>query len=353
MNLSLWVLFPPFCTGSLGNSREPKNFAEWSGNCASCGKRIQPMQGIFCASFSFSRGPFPPCGKTWCANGYVPKTLVSFYTYEPEDDDGFVWLKKRDEKRFHTARNGDNLLTHFQCDLCVFRNVHKRDPTRLTGDELAMCCYRSANLAALWSREPGTVSSNLRLIKRAVDYGSALNHRSPFPDLGPMPLEEITGHGVAATVLLASKEPGKYHVDHSQYELVPKYRSAFSSVWQAGCSGAGFSVSTGRNKSGQSVLLTLCPTESEWYKRVDTGLKKRTGQDIRSQLGFSIEVMLVMLERMESRYTTLTEGDDRDDVLGAMTYACISYCNALRGNEGFKCDLGGLATTCQKRSQPS
>jgi hypothetical protein len=29
-------------------------------------------------------------------------------------------------------------------------------------------------------------------------------------------------------------------------------------------------------------------------------------------------------------------------VLGAMAYAVVQYCNTLRGNEGFKLDLGGL-----------
>jgi hypothetical protein len=36
--------------------------------------------------------------------------------------------------------------------------------------------------------------------------------------------------------------------------------------------------------------------------------------------------------------------DDKDDVLGAMVmvYVVLLYSNALRANEGFKMDLGGL-----------
>ena len=30
---------------------------------------------------------------------------MTFFTYEPEDDDGFTWVKKGDEKRFKVARN--------------------------------------------------------------------------------------------------------------------------------------------------------------------------------------------------------------------------------------------------------
>jgi hypothetical protein len=66
------------------------------------------------------------------------------------------------------------------------------------------------------------------------------------------------------------------------------------------------------------------------------------GQDVRPQLGFSIEVMLVMVGRLERLWRELQDGDEKDDVIGALAYAVVSYCNALRGNEGFSLDLGGL-----------
>ena len=66
------------------------------------------------------------------------------------------------------------------------------------------------------------------------------------------------------------------------------------------------------------------------------------GQDLRSQLGFSIQVVKVMMRRLEEMWIGLPPGEEKDDVLGAIVYALVSYCNALRGNEGFKMDLGGL-----------
>ena len=66
------------------------------------------------------------------------------------------------------------------------------------------------------------------------------------------------------------------------------------------------------------------------------------GQDVRSQLGFSIQVMKVMMKRLEQLWIDSPPGEEKDDVLGAIAYSVISYCNALRGNEGFKMDLGGL-----------
>jgi hypothetical protein len=79
--------------------------------------------------------------------------MLLYFTYEPEDDDGCVWFKKGDKLRFKVARNGDNLITHFHCELCVFRNCHLEDPNDSVSDSLTLCAYRRANLDASWSRE--------------------------------------------------------------------------------------------------------------------------------------------------------------------------------------------------------
>jgi hypothetical protein len=156
------------------------------------------MDGVFCGNFCFSRGPFRLCRKVWCAGYYTPRKMVTFFTYEPEDEDGFTWIKKGDEKRFKVARNGDNLLTPFQCELCVFRNLHLREPARTQTDELALCDYRRANLDAFWSRERSTVSSNRLWIKRGAELNQAMDHQSTYPALGPMPLEDLAGYGIAS-----------------------------------------------------------------------------------------------------------------------------------------------------------
>jgi hypothetical protein len=71
---------------------------------------------------------------------------------------------------------------------------------------------------ALWSRERSTVRENLRLMKKALDYNEATNQPLSYPQLGPMPLRDVTGHSVAIQVVLASREKGRYHDDHQQYE---------------------------------------------------------------------------------------------------------------------------------------
>jgi hypothetical protein len=36
----------------------------------------------------------------------------------------------QDKHNYRKARNGDFLMCAFQCDLCHFRNIQKRDPGR-------------------------------------------------------------------------------------------------------------------------------------------------------------------------------------------------------------------------------
>jgi hypothetical protein len=71
-------------------------------------------------------------------------------------------------------------------------------------------------------------------------------------------------------------------------------------------------------------------------------MKKRIGQDVWPQLGFSVEVMLALLTRLEERWMALPNGNLKDDTLGALAYSSLLFTNALRGNEGFKLELSGL-----------
>ena len=53
---------------------------------------------------------------------------ISFQLAEPENDAGLVWKKRSNEGRFMMARDGDMLVSPFQCDICWFRNFTLRDP---------------------------------------------------------------------------------------------------------------------------------------------------------------------------------------------------------------------------------
>jgi hypothetical protein len=90
------------------------------------------------------------------------------------------------------------------------------------GDDLLLCCIRRANLDACWSRERSTVNASRRGVQTCVEHGTATGIINIFPRLGPMPVEDVTGHRVAVYMLLDSLKEGKYFKDHKQYDLIRK-----------------------------------------------------------------------------------------------------------------------------------
>jgi hypothetical protein len=163
----------------------------------------------------------------------------------------------------------------------------------------------------------------------------------PFKALGPMPVEDITGHRAAIHMLLSSLEAGTYSKDYKQFDTIRKMRSGFSNAWGASAKGMLFNISTGK-EDRKKDRLTQCPTDSEWFGKFILGCKKRMGQDVRPQLGLSIEVMKEYMKRLESKWESTTDPEERDLFCAVAAYSVMTYASSLRGNEGFLLDLFGL-----------
>ena len=72
---------------------------------------------------------------------------------ETLDEAGAI-IVEREDLRFRKARAGDMLMVPFQCELCHFRNVYKRDPWPTdTRDTEVLEFMRRAILDSLWARE--------------------------------------------------------------------------------------------------------------------------------------------------------------------------------------------------------
>jgi hypothetical protein len=224
----------------------------------------------------------------------------------------------------------------------VFRNIQKRNPVEgKPTDDLMMCCLRRANLDSLWSREKSTVSTNLKNVRKAIESSERVDMRLPYEPLGPMPIEDRTGHRAAIHMLLCSMEEGAYSKDYKQFETIRKMRSAFSNAWGASARSMLFNVSTGK-EDRKKDRLSQCPTDSEWFGRFNLGCKKRMGQDVRPQLGLSIDVMKEYLDRLNMRWLLATSTKEQDLIGAVGAYSALSYAASLRGNEGFLLDLFGL-----------
>jgi hypothetical protein len=84
-------------------------------------------------------------------------------------EDGETVVMHLQDVRCMEGRNGENLVCPFQCDLCHFRNIKKRDPFAGDLKDLSLLCgIRRAKLDAFWARRPGIVKSNLTLVLRIM-----------------------------------------------------------------------------------------------------------------------------------------------------------------------------------------
>jgi hypothetical protein len=208
----LSLVYPCPYLGMLhGSSGEHLCWTEWKGCCVICRCLLTDGGGVFCGNFSCRRGPWSPCRQAWCGKCYTPLDDGEFPIALPMDEEGVTVRDPEDENSFLQARNGDNLVTPFQCDLCHFWNLMNRDPIHNLAPEIRVLkLIRRANLDALWSREPSTVSGTLLACRQGVRVAASLGFRSNlFRPMGPFPLEDSFGMGAALVMLQQSLQPGR------------------------------------------------------------------------------------------------------------------------------------------------
>jgi hypothetical protein len=176
----------------------------------------------------------------------------------------------------------------------------------------------------------------------SIDHGRATGIVEMFPKMGPMPVKDVTGYRAAVYMLLESMKAGKYHKDHQQFDSIRKLWSTFRNIWGASAEeGASMSFYLGFDDKKKQTISS-CPTLSDWFSRFTLGCKKRMGQDVRPQLGISIEAMHALMLELESQFLEVTIKEERNLIVNAGAYAILTFCCSLRGNETFLLDLAGL-----------
>jgi hypothetical protein len=214
------------------------------------------------------------------------------------DPDGEGIVDEKDAGCFLKARAGDHFMCQFQCDLCHFRNIQRRDPViGNVKDSLSSRCIRRANLDAMWAREPTTVGGNLREIKKVLEKGSVLGYapESLVVPAGPFPLRDDRLMSVASTMMLCSLDAGK-NEPCVQYNTVHPMRSAVSNQWRASLDGQTASVMM---RGTTKLITSTCPTNGEWFERFMLGYHKRVGDVSRPDLAITIKVMVTLMVRCE------------------------------------------------------
>ncbi len=204
MNLHLLVSIFPLVSINPGSSVVPFSWTAWRANCQVCQGLITIGGGIFCVNFSSQHGPWSPCHRAWHGDCYCAMDNGEFPIAKPQDEAG-EWLPKdsKDHKRFLVARDGDNLVTPFQCDICHFVNIMGWEPLdALASDHRMLKCIRRANSDAFWARESRTVRSVLDEAKRGLATASALGFTpAHFRPRGPFPPIDSMGMGIAIVIV--------------------------------------------------------------------------------------------------------------------------------------------------------
>jgi hypothetical protein len=133
-------------------------------------------------------------------------------------------------EQYTHGRDGDSLLTPFECDTCIFRKLrkHSPDPASLRDTRL-LDCIRRVNLDSFWSRASSTVKGNLDRITGALKISQSLGLPGPYYHDGPMSSQDYCGYEIAIQMVDASRRPGKHAKTHTQFETIRKHHSAYAS----------------------------------------------------------------------------------------------------------------------------
>ena len=86
------------------------------------------------------------------------------------------------------AREGNALMTPFECDVCVFRRLRFHDPNfKRQQDFLLLKLIRKATLDAFWSRAWSTVRQNLSKVKMLLEFSKKVEIDGLFTSRKPLP----------------------------------------------------------------------------------------------------------------------------------------------------------------------
>jgi hypothetical protein len=237
----------------------------------------------------------------------------------------------QDENNYKYARKGDNFMCPFQCDLCHYRNLTGKDPgDNFEQDLRLLVAIRRAILDSFWARAESTVGNNFRDLKKFKTIGEEkLGLKTILPEMGPFPLEDTWGIGVAVVILERSMDKGIYR-DTIQFQTARKLRSVFSNVWGASIHSMTRGVMA---RDTMKTFVTKCPTYCLWFERFVKGMHSRMGDDTRPDVAITTTVMVALMNRVNIDYIESNGGRKERFFARAGLMFLSAYLGSLRGEE--------------------
>jgi hypothetical protein len=290
-----------------------------------CDKIHNGMSGLFCVNFAHSRA-------RWAA------PLDRFPHHAPVDEDGFDWGPQEDVTQYTHGRNGDHMVTPFQCDLCIFRNLQRRNPVAGLQDDLLLCFICRVNLDALWGRESTTVASTLRGSRQMVTMWRQVGLTPVFPKIRPYPVADSFGYRVAIAMVLKSLDPGWY-THFQQFESICKLQATYSNIYMASLQGTSSLRSFGGDQAKHYLMDS--PTQSLFFEWFSLGCVRRMGQEARQNWAITLPTIHALLDSLEAEWISELDPSQREMVGMLGAYVTIAFCGSFRGNKVFLVDLFG------------
>lgn len=249
-------------------------------------------------------------------------------------------VDSEEDGRFLHARDGDHLLSAFECDLCNFRNCCGRDPILGNArDSHTMTCIRRASLDRLWARETSTVKANLSRMRR--DYLETLSTTSIvglLPELGNPRLKDRVGMKIAISTLNASLREGR-NTENVQWDTVRKTPTWYRHMYDTGVNYATTAVLGGATKKS---LTSTCPTVGDWFEGFARGCKTRMGVVKIQNEPVTSEIVHALDWIATEEWNAATSEEARERLEDTMSYVLFGFCNGLRGEEVPLISLKGL-----------
>jgi len=234
------------------------------------------------------------------------------------------------------ARDGDHLITPFECDLCVFIKLKNRYPmATCEKDKKLAACIRRVILDAFWSRATTTVGNNLRLVRKLISLPESVGLPAPFLSRGPLPDWDHCGYQLAISMVLYSTQGGRYDKSYTQFDTIRHLRSAFSNFEKTTMTGPDLSMGLNGNptEDHESVTSTI------WFRRFISGCKARMGQVVKPNLALPTQLIVGLANRLLRLCSDQIDKGDKFDLVIFGCYLVVTYVISLRGSEGLMLDL--------------
>jgi hypothetical protein len=206
-------------------------------------------------------------------------------------------------------------------------------------DDAFECMVIRAYLDAFWSRTTTTVQRHLAEVRYMIRYGKAFRF-DPLPPLGPFPLGAHLGMLQAVLVEMRSMEKGQKEDSLVKYGTARKIRSTQTVLWESSpLSGADITLSTGSVKG--RYVATMCPSESRWYQRFETGIAIRIGDVVSQDRAFTLDVLLELVRMYEDEWNQWGNAIPLNKICACM-FLLVSCLGGMRGFEVMWTDLAAL-----------